>query len=223
MVKALLVFLCSSILIFGLVGTASAYSYINDDSNPGSEMDLYQIFNYLYGTVYGSSDALFYDRGTAAGVWYETNGHIDLTVRYAGYDQELGVYYDEVYTPIVEDIKPGENGTNVSFNVAGNFIWVETLSGSGSEVGPWYSEVSRNDDEKVHFYAFDVADLFEDSNNVWLIAFEDLHNLGDADYNDLVAEVKEVAPIPEPATMLVVGSGLIGLAVLGRRRFFRRS
>jgi len=32
----------------------------------------------------------------------------------------------------------------------------------------------------------------------------------------------EITPIPKPATMLLLGSGLIGLAGYGRKRFFKK-
>jgi hypothetical protein len=82
---------------------------------------------------------------------------------------------------------------------------------------------SRNPDGVVHARAVDWGATWKIPTIGVLIGFEDLLNGGDRDFNDFVflvsnVTVADVATAPEPATLLLVGSGVAALAARRRRR-----
>lgn len=145
-----------------------------------------------------------------------TGGPISATAeaRYAEYTQEFG--YDLVgdglsYVKLFDLLGYGLGVTGdgvVEF--AADDVWAWCRAGTGST---WSSDNNANSDTRDHLVTYELAGL-QDNLKHWLLFWEDLPCLGDADYNDLVVEITAV---PEPCSAILLAGGL-GLGVLRRWR-----
>ena len=103
----------------------------------------------------------------------------------------------------------------------------------------WYSDPSLNSDGIDHMLAFylpqlDGVEFWVDTNNdnvadekitftkdTYLLAWEDrsvTHESFDSDYNDTIFLVTRVIPVPETMSLGLLGSGLLGLVGLRRKK-----
>lgn len=115
--------------------------------------------------------------------------------------------------------------TTQTATIGRNFgFYLDSPDRSGTR---FYSHTELNPDGSDHMMIFDTGDNsvgYLNGSDV-VIAMEDLFDDGtsDKDYNDMVVGVSDVSPVPEPATILLFGAGLLGLAAYGRKKGFRRS
>ena len=167
---------------------------------------------------------------------WTVTGEITATsiVKKAGYSQNFGLnsrdndFSSLLYVPYNNNQKVSLNepeiGSQIQFNlIRGGMSSSVEKSLFSSDVSsnnhcPGNSPCSSELDYMVSWLIIDGEYAGD-----YILAWEDTKFLGDRDYNDLIVQVSgvsysAVSAVPVPAAIWLFGSGLIGLAVIARRR-----
>jgi PEP-CTERM motif/Domain of unknown function (DUF4114) len=182
-----------------------------DGNPPGNiEIVLSTMADSLLGSIYTAPNLTLkrVNQQTWTGLGVETN----LLAEYAGYAPKNAVGWYDTNSSDYKEIYAGASsaGAKADTPFSGPITFGFYLDPNGDSNHRMFTGDSPSQAVVYKVLGF---------SNEYIIGFEDL-NLSDSDkdYQDFIFRAK-VAPVPEPTTLMLLGTGLIGLAGLCRKKF----
>jgi len=197
-------------------------------------------------TPYTSSDQMFRERGVDMdGLWTTNNATLYAAFKAALFEHDLYLTYPDGVEKLIAHFPSGTfacfdgailDKVDWAIEDMTDFDWkLGYLHPTIPSVNGWYSSHSElNYDGIIHMVAFDVTDVMQQRygngviQSAYLMGWEDMwarDSRTDYDYQDLAMILTNVFPggtgtapaVPEPITLLTLGTGVSLLAMRWRR------